>query len=464
MITHRFHSTEFEQGFAAMNSGQSGKVGPKLEVNHPPCTQPRVPLLMKPWLATLLIIAGMLAEIRADLRVPAFTAYLDPEPDGARVSSHAGIKGWQGSDLRVLWFGAFKTPGQIECSLSLRLAANTTSRLRLNLAGQSRDAAFTGAGTNLMTVRFGSFNIAAAGYQRLVLSSLNEPGQPNGDLDALILDGPAAKEAQFNRSSRRNAASVHLFYPLRRDTKVEAFYCEMTGVEDPVWTYYMACGWHRGYFGMQVNSPIERRIIFSVWDSGNEAVDRKNVAPADRVILMGKGEGVYTGDFGNEGTGGHSHLVYPWKTGERQRFIVTAKPTDATHTIYSGYYFRPERKEWMLISSWRAPKEGGYLRGLHSFSENFGGGNGHLRRKALYGNQWIRTEDAAWIELTTATFSHDPTGKADRLDRFMGIENGQFFLSHGGFVPGFTSYGDEFTRSATARPPTDIMPPDLLRK
>jgi hypothetical protein len=142
----------------------------------------------------------------------------------------------------------------------------------------------------------------------------------------------------------------------------------MTGIEDPVATYYMACGWHRGYFGMQVNSATERRIIFSVWDSGGEAVSRSKVADTNRVMLMGKGAGVNSGDFGNEGTGGHSHLVFPWKTGEKQRFIVTAKPVDATHTIYAGYYFRPDQQEWMLISSWKAPKEGGYLRGLYSFS------------------------------------------------------------------------------------------------
>jgi hypothetical protein len=234
----------------------------------------------------------------------------------------------------------------------------------------------------------------------------------------------------------------------------------MTGLEDPVWTYYMACGWHRGYFGMQVNSPTERRIIFSVWDSGGEAVDRGKVADENRVKLVAKGEGVYTGDFGNEGTGGHSHMVYPWKTGEKQRFIVTAKPTDATHTIYSGYYFHPDKKQWFLISSWNAPKEGGYLRGLYSFSENFGGANGHVLRKALYGNQWIRTTDGQWIELTTASFSHDGTGKADRLDRFMGVENGQFFLSHGGFVPGFTQYGEKFTRPAVGQPPSDVILPE----
>jgi hypothetical protein len=114
----------------------------------------------------------------------------------------------------------------------------------------------------------------------------------------------------------------------------------------------------------------------------------------------------------------------------------------------------------VLISSWNAPKEGGYLRRLYSFSENFGGANGHLRRKALYGNQWIRTAEGQWVELTTATFSHDPTGKTDRLDRFMGVEDGQFFLSHGGFVPGFTAYGEKFVRPPAGQAPSGIRLPE----
>jgi hypothetical protein len=210
---------------------------------------------------------------------------------------------------------------------------------------------------------------------------------------------------------------------------------------------------------MQVNSERERRIIFSVWDSGNEAVDRKNVVDENRVKLMGKGAGVYSGDFGNEGTGGHSHLKYLWKTGERQKFIVTAEPVEKTFTIFSGYWFHPDQKQWMLISSWKAPKEGGRLRGLHSFSENFGGHNGHLLRKALYGNQWIRTPDQKWIEITGASFSHDPTGKSDRFDRFMGVENGQFFLSHGGFLDGYSKFGEKFTRPAQGSAPADLQLP-----
>jgi len=409
----------------------------------------------------LSLVAVTCLHAQAELRIPAFTAYLSPNPDGARVSERSGITGWKNPALKVEWFGDIKSPGQLEAKVVLRLPANESSKLRLTVAGQPHEATATGTGTNLVTVNFGSFEVKSPGYQRFTLESLNAAGQPAGDLTALILDGPATKDAHFNLKERRNAASVHLAYPVSRDTNVQSFYCEVTAVEDPLHTFYMACGWHRGYFGMQVNSPTERRIIFSVWDSGGEAVDRNKVASENRVTLVAKGEDVYAGDFGNEGTGGHSHLKFLWKTGEKQRFLVTAQVVDAAHTIFSGYYFRPDQQKWMLISSWRAPKEGGWLRGLHSFSENFSGANGHLQRKARYGNQWLQTDGGQWVEITTASFSHDPTGKADRLDRFMGVEGGQFFLSHGGFVNGFTAYGEKFTRPATAKPPTDLELPPL---
>ena len=409
--------------------------------------------------ASALGLSAMAAA--AELRIPAFTAYLDPDVDGAQVSAPSGITHWQDPALKVLWFGEITTPGRLEGAVALRLPEGATSRLQLTVAGQSHGVTAKGAGTNLVVADFGAFDLRQTGYQRFTLESLNAAGRPGGDLEALVLDGAATNEAHFNLQPRRNAASVHLFYPVSKETKVAAFYCELTGLEDPLWTYYMACGWHRGYFGMQVNSPTERRIIFSVWDSGGEAVDRRQVAEDNRVKLIAKGEGVDAGDFGNEGTGGHSHWIYPWKTGEKQRFLVTAKPVAATHTVYSGYYFHPDRRQWVLISSWRAPKEGGWLRGLYSFSENFGGSNGHLVRKALYGNPWIRTDTGEWSELTTATFSHDPTGKKDRLDRFMGVENGQFFLSHGGFIPGFTPLGERFTRPAGGKPPVDIVLPEL---
>jgi hypothetical protein len=405
-----------------------------------------------------------LGRVQAEIRVPAFTAYIDPDTSATEISTESGVSGWTDPSAKVLWFGDLKTAGELHCSLELRLPTGATSKLRLTVAGKSREASVEGKGDGLVKADFGSFDIPAAGYEKFTLESLNPAGQSAGNLETLVLDGPATANAHFALKPGRGraAASVHLMYPLPQGvTNVAAFYCEVTGVEDPTATYYMACGWHRGYFGMQVNSPTERRIIFSVWDSGNEGVDRNKVGNDDRVKLMAKGDGVEAGDFGHEGTGGHSHLVYNWKTGEKQRFLVTAKPVDATHTIFTGYWFQPEEKKWMLISSWKAPKDGGYLHGLYSFNEDFNGDNGQLRRKALFGNQWIRTADGQWIELTTAHFSHDGNGKADRLDRFMGVENGQFFLSNGGFVPGFTKYGEKFTRPADGQPPTDIPNSDL---
>jgi hypothetical protein len=392
------------------------------------------------------------------VRVPATTAYLEPDHNGARVS-RAGISGWTNSKIQVLWFGEIKQPGELEAAVELRLPSTASSRLRLTVDGTSREAEVRGNVADVLTARFGTFKIAKAGYQKFTLESLNGAGAPAGEIDALILTGPALANAHFNLKPRRNAASIHLSFPIPKETNVAAFYSDVTGIDEPLHTYYMACGWHRGYFGMQVNSPTERRIIFSVWDSGNEGIDRKKVVEENRVKLVAKGEGVYSGDFGNEGTGGHSHLKYLWKTGEKQRFIVTAQPTNNTFTIFSGYWFHPEKKEWMLISSWRAPKEGGYLRGLYSFSENFAGNSGHVRRKALFGNQWIKTDGNEWIELTTARFSHDSTGKADRLDRFMGVENGEFFLSHGGFIQGFTKSGERFTRPAVGNKPVIELPP-----
>jgi len=414
-------------------------------------------------LLQLLVAFGVAGLHAQELNIPAYTAYTLPDPEGVRISARRGVTGWSDPDLTVNWYGRFQTTGTVSARLDLRLPADALSVLQLNVADQVREVRVQGDATaGLVTADFGVFELPRPGYHRFALRSLNPPGTSAGNLETLRLTGPALAEAHFNLKERRNAASVHLRYPVPDNTEVAAFYSEVTAVEDPTATFYMACGWHRGYFGMQVNSPSERRLIFSVWDSGDEAVDRDKVADENRVRLLGKGDGVYSGDFGNEGTGGHSHLKYPWKTGETQRFLVTAVPTNQTLTVFSGYYFHPDSRQWMLISSWLAPKEGGRLRHLHGFSENFWGSNGHLVRKARYGNQWIRTASGEWLELTSAVFSHDPTGREDRFDRFMGVEDGEFFLSHGGFVEGFTEYGAKFSRPARGEPPLDaggVCPP-----
>jgi hypothetical protein len=410
---------------------------------------------------------------KSQLVVPGHTAYVLPDPWGLRVRENQGVS-WTSASQSIQWTGLFRQAGILKIQVVAECTKEQAASLELVMLGkalqlvseQVLNTSGTSSAASKRLLDFGQVELenASPSYVSLQLKLRDSEGQDAGLVSKsqsiqvleLRLDGPGSREAHFNLKERRNAASVHLNYVTEQGAKVDAFYTEVQAIEEPTGTFYMACGWHRGYFGMQVNSKTERRIIFSVWDSGNEATNRDKVADENRVRLVDKGEGVFSGDFGNEGTGGHSHLKYMWKTGSVQRFLVTSESTDDTHTTFSGYWFHPEKNSWMLISAWNAPKEGKTMRGLHSFSENFLGENGHMPRKALFGNSWYRTLDGAWREITTAKFSHDETGKADRLDRTMGIENNSFFLRHGGFLDGFTKYGEPFTRDAGPGRPTDF--------
>lgn len=406
----------------------------------------------------VLIVAFSPVPLVAELTVPGMTAYGVPDAQALRVNEQRGVVDWKNPAQKVAWYGKFAKAGTLAVSLEIMLAEGKQSRLKLAVGQEVHEIMVQGA-SNSQQVEVGKYSIAAPGYVALTLESLNAAGQDSGEIRTIKISGEASEGAHFNLLERRNAASVHLAYPVDDQRKVALFYNEVTAVEEPIHTFYMACGFSRGYLGMQINSPTERRLIFSVWDSGKgqNANNRSDVPEENRTKMLAKGVGVVGEVFGGEGTGGHSHFVYPWKTGQAQKFIVTAEP-DGTATIFAGYWFHPEQQKWMLLAKFHAPHDGEYLRGLHSFSENFGGANGHLLRKALYGPQWIRDAKGGWQELLTATFSHDPTGNKDRLDRFMGVEDGKFFLSHGGFVDGFSKFGDPLTRPATKQPADPVLP------
>lgn len=418
----------------------------------------------------LLAVAGnfVLTAAAAPLIVPGHAAYSVPDPGGLRMKEDQGIIGWEDPAQSARWFGSFKQAGGLSVKVRLNLLPGTTAKFRLTVENTAREvtvgvpvsAGGTGTGTGgAVAADFGTFTLTKSGYHLFTLTDLNPPGHPPLAVEALELEGPAVAGAHFNLKERRNAASVHLGFETPAGAEITAFYSEVTAVEDPVQTYYMACGFSRGYFGMQVNSPTERRIIFSVWDagSGSTAIDRTTVAAENHTSLLAKGAGVQASVFGNEGTGGHSHLKYNWKTGTVQKFVVTAQP-QGSFTDYTGYWFHPEANQWKLLARFHAPQDGKYLRGLYSFSENFSGETGHLVRKARFGNQWIQTSGGPWSELTSTAFSHDATGKTDRLDRFMGVEDGQFFLSHGGYVDGFTAFGQSFTRPGGGKAPALTLP------
>jgi hypothetical protein len=398
-------------------------------------------------LAVILIGIGLgpLGAAEAMPPIPAFTAYSLPDPRGIDIAPEHGARGWRQGN-RLAWYGYFAQPGTLAASLEVVCPEGSPLPFVWRLGNQQAEAAGVTTTGKTQLLAFPPLTIDQPGYHCLEFLPLAELEQSLTIVN-LQLRGEACQRAHFNREPRRNAASVHLFYPVERTWKLDRFSVEVTGLEEPPATFYMACGFDRGYLGMQVISPTERRIIFSVWDAGRgqRADRREQVDQADYVEVLEKGDGVVTQVFGGEGTGGHSHWVYPWETGKPQRFQVTAE-ADGTAAIFSGYYWQAEQAAWKLIARMRAPSADGYLHGLHSFSENFDGATGHRLRKARFGSGWIHTADGRWHELRQATFSHDPTGKTHRRDRFMGLEADQFFLAHGGFGEGFTAYGASFER------------------
>ncbi|MEO5683564.1 MAG: DUF3472 domain-containing protein [Chitinophagaceae bacterium] len=401
------------------------------------------------------------AVVYAQVQLPAFTGYATPveasneEDESVLFSEKEGLHNWINTRQQLQYFFNVSTGGTLAISLFTKNNI-TGSKIAISIANKKFIVAVP-AGKQFKKVFVGTLTNVQPGFYSINIRALKKAGTNIAAIKSIELSGTATKGLQFNAKTRRNAASVHLKYPLPDTAKVIAFYDELTipAGADQVHSYFMATGFRRGYFGIQVNSATERRVIFSVWDAGNEAADRNNVAAENRVQLLGKGSGVVAGDFGNEGTGGHSHWVYNWKSGETYKFMVTALPDSAGNaTLYTGYFFSPELRKWKLIAAFKAPKDGKYINGLYSFVENFWGVNGQLQRKALFGNQWVRYDDGIWKEITTASFSYDATGKAgNRTDYGGGVENGQFYLWNGGFQPATAKYADVFARTALAQSP-----------
>lgn len=402
------------------------------------------------------------AQNTPQLRLPAFCGYAHPDAGAMQRDNKTGAVLSCRGELH--FYFETTTPGEVHVAIErLDDAPAQQIELRIQLHPEGDGTPLTkGLEAGVMQSDVGSLILWQPGVHRAILKTTD--GAPLQRVAALSFTGEAAAGARASTVERRNASSVHLWYDVPKEHRddIEWFYCELTPRSDPLWTYYMATGWHRGYFGMQVNSPTERRVIFSVWDSGDEAVDRDKVAADDRVQLIAKGDDVHASGFGNEGTGGHSHLVHGWKLGDTFRFLVHAEPDeDNTHTTYTGWFWfadRGEAGEWGLIASFRAPKDGRFLHGLYSFSENFSGSNGDRHRACDYGNVWLRTKSGEWLPSIGAKFTHDGHGNEHRLDRRGGVRDGRFFLEHGDFATPTMPRGTALTLRRQSGNPPDTLP------
>ncbi|WP_157278597.1 DUF3472 domain-containing protein [Olivibacter sitiensis] len=304
--------------------------------------------------------------------------------------------------------------------------------------------------TSPTKIFLGSWDTVDSGYVSISLRTVDGP-VPISQFQSVMLNGEATQgQNHFVASNEdnlfhfgRRGPSVHLKYQIPTENEIVYYYNEVTVPqgEDVVGSYYMANGFGGGYFGMQVNSRSERRVLFSVWSPFQ--TDRPQDIPEDqRIHLLKKGKEVNTGEFGNEGSGGQSYLKYNWITGNTYKFLLKGEPNRDSTTTYTAWFFAPEENDWRLIASFKRPKTDTYLKGFYSFLENFSPEQGIYTRKVNFGNQWVRDVRGKWHPINKAVFTYDATArKGYRLDYAGGTDGKQFFLQNCGFFNEYTQYG-----------------------
>ncbi len=308
--------------------------------------------------------------------------------------------------------------------------------------------------------RLGAIRVAKAGYVRVNLVGTERTGPSFGEFRDLLVSSPTdGLQLDYVKNNDgnmfywgRRGPSVHLRYEVPREPELQYAYSEITVPtgQDPIGSFYMANGFGEGYFGMQVNSPKERRILFSVW-SPFKTDNPRDIPQDQRIVALGKGDGVRIGEFGNEGSGGQSFLVFPWKTATTYRFLTEVKPDGRGSTIYTAWFGEKGSNDWRLIASFRRPKTDTTLRGFHSFLESFNPSFGYQQRGASYGNVWVGDATGQWHECTQARFSVDATGRGrHRLDFVGGAQGSHFYLRNCGFFAETGIPGETFTRKSSA--------------
>lgn len=369
-----------------------------------------------------------------------------------------GIESWENPDSEFRVYFKSSIAKEIFLELDLR-TQEKEAKILVELNGKVHEIGLKAG--DLGRIAVGETTLIK-GYNEIKLRGLEKAGLNYAQIKSLQIRSKGDLKLDFVKDDNdnrfywgRRGPSVHLSYTLPEDENYKWFYNEMTVPkgEDPIGSYFMANGFGEGYFGIQVNSASERRILFSVWSPFS--TDNPNAIPEDQKIkLLKKGADVYTGEFGNEGSGGQSYLRYNWVAGNTYKFLNSVEPDGQGNTVYTAYFFAPEEGEWMLIASFLRPKTDTWYKRPHSFLENFIPVSGYLERRVFYDNQWVADAEGNWKELTVAKFTGDDIARRGyRKDFAGGSDLGKFYLRNGGFFNNPTELLSMHSRPSNGRTP-----------
>ena len=400
------------------------------------------------------------AAVEMDVRIPigGNTWVIDNFYKGETLISKDGIGNWNSATDKFRVYFKLPKAGQLNIGLNAKVS-NGKSILKCTLNKQSKEVEINSK--NIETTFVGTFDVNEPGYHFVEIEGISKDGDDFVNIKDIMLGGEASVGEVYYVNEEfywgRRGPSVHLSYKVPEEAAdIEYFYNEITVPEgeDIVGSYYMANGFGEGYFGIQVNSDSERRVLFSVW-SPFHTDDPSSIPDDEKIILLRKGDEVNSGEFGNEGSGGQSYWKYNWITGNTYQFLLKGKPQADGYTQYTAWFKGPEFQKWQVIASFKRPKTQTWLTRQHSFLENFHTETGAIGRKALYNNQWVRDTNGQWFEITNAKFTADATArKESRMDYAGGVENGVFYMRNCGFFNETTQIDSYHKRTALGKEPS----------
>ena len=388
------------------------------------------------------------------------------ETETAALITDNGIAHWKKPATKIRTYFRVDKLGEINIGLKAKVLSGK-STVKVTFNGESKVIEITDS--SFKNLFAGTFTVTQKGYHFVEIQGITKEAIEFAEVSHIVIGGSATKGDLYYVKDDvywgRRGPSVHLSYQ-KPDTvgDVVWFYNEVTVPEgnDVVNSYFMANGFGEGYFGMQVNSATERRILFSVWSA--YSTDDPNQIPDDyKVEKLAAGTSVTVQNFGNEGSGKQSIKLFNWKAGATYKFLLKAVPSQNNSTDYTAYFYAPETGEWELIASLRRPKTTTYLTRPHSFLENFSPSMGDKTRKVSFTNQWIYDVNGTWHELVKAKFTADATARKDaRLDYDGGLTDTGFFLKNCGFFSDNEIIDSFHTRTSTSIAP--VIDFDLLPK
>lgn len=249
------------------------------------------------------------------------------------------------------------------------------------------------------------------------------------------------------------ARSVHLRYDAKDG---DLFYNELTVEQSTSGSYFMACGWNTGYFGIQqLDASTNKVVIFSVWDPTRG--DNANKVPLEeRVQILYQDPAARISRFGGEGTGGKCIWPCSWRTNETYGFIVSAA-IDGEFTSYAGWFRDGRAGDWQHLVTFRTRTGGQLLSGLYSFIEDFRR-DGHSvkeTRRARFGNGWLRAANTQWVPLNRAVFTASNAEWESKENIDAGLSGSAFYLATGGKIVRTRelNQGIELPRNSSGKPP-----------